>query len=133
MTLKHAAGPLLEATGKLYGGRVPQPCARLQEYFRDIYDHLVRLNQSIESLREMVTTAITVNLSLLTIQESEVTKRLAAYAALVAVPTMIAGIYGMNFHNMPELSWEWGYPTAVATMAAIDGYLFYRFRKAKWL
>jgi len=133
MTLKHAAGPLLEATGKLYGGRVPQPCARLQEYFRDIYDHLVRLNQSIESLRETVTTAITVNLSLLTIQESEVTKRLAAYAALVAVPTMIAGIYGMNFHNMPELNWEWGYPAAVATMAAIDGYLFYRFRKAKWL
>jgi magnesium transporter len=133
MTLKHAAGPLLEATGKLYGGRVPQPCARLQEYFRDIYDHLVRLNQSIESLRETVTTAITVNLSLLTIQESEVTKRLAAYAALVAVPTMIAGIYGMNFHNMPELTWEWGYPAAVGTMAAIDGYLFYRFRKAKWL
>jgi magnesium transporter len=133
MTLKHAAGPLLEATGKLYGGRVPQPCARLQDYFRDIYDHLVRLNQSIESLREMVTTAITVNLSLLTIQESEVTKRLAAYAALVAVPTMIAGIYGMNFHNMPELSWEWGYPVSVATMAVIDSYLFYRFRKAKWL
>jgi magnesium transporter len=133
MMLKHAGGPLLEATGKLYGGRVPQPCARLQEYFRDIYDHLVRLNQSIESLREMVTTAITVNLSLLTIQESEVTKRLAAYAALVAVPTMIAGIYGMNFHNMPELSWEWGYPTSVATMTAIDAYLFYRFRKAKWL
>jgi magnesium transporter len=133
MTLKHAAGPLLEATGKLYGGRVPQPCARLQEYFRDIYDHLVRLNQSIESLREMVTTAITVNLSLLTIQESEVTKRLAAYAALVAVPTMIAGIYGMNFQHMPELTWEWGYPVSVATMAAIDAYLFYRFRKAKWL
>jgi magnesium transporter len=133
MTLKHAGGPLLEATGKLYGGRVPQPCARLQEYFRDIYDHLVRLNQSIESLREMVTTAITVNLSLLTIQESEVTKRLAAYAALVAVPTMIAGVYGMNFQHMPELSWEWGYPASVATMAAIDAYLFYRFRKAKWL
>ncbi len=133
MILKHAAGPLLEATGKLYGGRVPQPCARLQEYFRDIYDHLVRLNQSIESLREMATTAITVNLSLLTIQESEVTKRLAAYAALVAVPTMIAGIYGMNFQHMPELSWEWGYPASVATMAAIDSYLFYRFRKAKWL
>jgi magnesium transporter len=81
----------------------------------------------------MVTTAITVNLSLLTIQESEVTKRLAAYAALVAVPTMIAGIYGMNFHNMPELTWEWGYPVSVATMASIDAYLFYRFRKAKWL
>ncbi len=133
MTLKHAAGPLLEASGKLYGGRVPQLCAGLQEYFRDIYDHLIRVNQSIDSLREMVTTAISVNLSLLTIQENEVTKRLAAYAALVAVPTMIAGVYGMNFDNMPELRWNLGYPLTVAAMVALDGYLFYRFRKAKWL
>ncbi len=133
MTLKHATSPLLEAIGKLYGGRVPYQCSRLQDYFRDIYDHLVRLNQSIESLREMVTTAISVNLSLLTIQENEVTKRLAGYAALVAVPTMIAGIYGMNFHNMPELDWSFGYPVALALMAGIDMYLFYRFRRAKWL
>ncbi|MEO8007430.1 MAG: magnesium/cobalt transporter CorA [Betaproteobacteria bacterium] len=133
MTLKHATSPLLEAIGKLYGGRVPYQCLRLQEYFRDIYDHLVRLNQSIESLREMVTTAITVNLSLLTIQESEVTKRLASYAALVAVPTLIAGVYGMNFKNIPELDWAYGYPLAISVMATIDFYLFYRFRKSKWL
>ena len=133
MTLKHATSPLLEAIGKLYGGRVPYQCSRLQEYFRDIYDHLVRLNQSIESLREMVTTAISVNLSLLTIQENEVTKRLAACAALVAVPTLIAGVYGMNFKHMPELDWGFGYPLAVGMMAAIDLYLFYRFRKSKWL
>ncbi|HEX7952794.1 MAG TPA: magnesium/cobalt transporter CorA [Burkholderiales bacterium] len=133
MTLKHATSPQLEAIGKLYGGRVPYQCARLQDYFRDIYDHLVRLNQSIESLREMVTTAISVNLSLLTIQESEVTKRLASYAALVAVPTLIAGVYGMNFKNMPELDWAYGYPVAIGIMAAIDLYLFYRFRKSKWL
>jgi magnesium transporter len=133
MTLKHATSPLLEAIGKLYGGRVPYQCAKLQEYFRDIYDHLVRLNQSIDSLREMVTTATSVNLSLLTIQENEVTKRLAAYAALVAVPTMIAGIYGMNFRHMPELDWTFGYPLAVGLMTTIDVYLFFRFRKAKWL
>ena len=82
---------------------MPQVCAGLGEYFRDVYDHLVRLNQSIDSLRDMVTTAIQVNLAMITIGESEVTKRLAAYAALVAVPTMIAGIYGMNFEHMPEL------------------------------
>ena len=133
VTLKHATSPLLEAIGKLYGGRVPYQCSRLQEYFRDIYDHLVRLNQSIESLREMVTTAISVNLSLLTIQENEVTKRLAACAALVAVPTLIAGVYGMNFKNMPELDWAFGYPLAICIMATIDIYLFYRFRKSKWL
>jgi len=133
MTLKHATASLLEATGKLHGGRVPQQCATLQEYFRDVYDHLIRLNQSIDSLRETVTTAITVNLSLLTIQDNEVTKRLAAYAALVAVPTMIAGIYGMNFRHMPELNWPLGYPLALAIMVVIDGYLFHRLRKAKWL
>jgi len=133
MTLKHATSPLLEAIGKVYGGRVPYQCSHLQDYFRDIYDHLVRLNQSIESLREMVTTAISVNLSLLTIQENEVTKRLAACAALVAVPTLIAGVYGMNFKNIPELEWAYGYPLAVGMMAVIDLYLFYRFRKSKWL
>ena len=131
--LKHAAEPLLEATGKLFGGRVPQICAGLQDYFRDVFDHLYRLNQSIDSLRDMLTTAISVNLSLITFQESEVTKRLASYAALVAVPTLIAGVYGMNFHHMPELTSPYGYPATLAVMAGIDGYLFYRFRKAKWL
>jgi len=133
MTLKHATAPLLEAVGKLHGGRVPQICAGLGEYFRDVSDHLVRINQSIDAAREMVTTAISVNLSLITLQESEVTKRLAGYAALVAVPTMIAGIYGMNFDFMPELKWVWGYPLALGSMVIIDAYLFYRFRKARWL
>jgi magnesium transporter len=133
MRLKHATGPLLEATMKLFGGRVPPLCVGLSEYFRDVYDHLTRVNQAIDSLREMVTTAMSVNLSLLTIQDSEVTKRLAAYAALVAVPTMIAGIYGMNFQHMPELGWAFGYPAAILAMVAIDAWLFYRFRKARWL
>ncbi len=133
MILKHATEPLLEATRKLFGGRVPQICAGLQDYFRDVYDHLFRLDQSVDSLREMVTTAISVAISLITIQENEVTKQLAGYAALVAVPTLIAGIYGMNFKHMPELVSPWGYPLAIASMIAIDSYLFYRFRKAKWL
>lgn len=133
MILKHATEPLLDATGRLFGGRVPQLCAGLHEYFRDVYDHLLRLNQSIDSQRDMVTTAISVNLSLITLQESEVTKRLAAYAALVAVPTMIVGVYGMNFDYMPELRSPYGYPLTLGVMAALDAYLFYRFRQAKWL
>jgi magnesium transporter len=133
MILKHAADPLLEATGRLHGGRVPPLCSGLQDYFRDVHDHLVRLNQSIDNLRDMVTTATSVNLALITLQENEVTKRLAAYAALVAVPTMVAGVYGMNFSNMPELRWQFGYPLTLLIMGVIDGYLFYRFRKAKWL
>jgi magnesium transporter len=133
MILKHAAEPLLDATARLFGGRVPQLCAGLHDYFRDVYDHLLRLNQSIDSERDMITTAISVNLSLITIQENEVVKRFAAYGALVAVPTMIVGVYGMNFDHMPELRWEYGYFVVMAVMALIDGYLFYRFRKAKWL
>ncbi len=133
VTVKHATAPLLEAVGKMHGGRVPQVCVGLGDYYRDISDHLVRINQSIDAARDMVTTAISVNLSLITLQENEVTKRLAGYAALVAVPTLIAGIYGMNFKAMPELQWEFGYPMAVGAMIVIDTYLFYRFRKAKWL
>jgi magnesium transporter len=133
MTLKHAVAPTLEAVSKLYGGRVPHICSNLHDYFRDVYDHLIRLNQTIDSIREMVITAISVNLSMITLQESETMKRLAAYAALVAVPTMVAGIYGMNFQHMPELGWEFGYPLSLGIMTVIDLYLFWRFRKASWL
>ncbi len=133
MTLKHAVAPLLDAVGRLHGGRVPRVCAGTQEYYRDIFDHLQRINQSIESSREMIATAISVSLSLLTLQENQFTKRLAGVAALVAVPTMIAGIYGMNFKHMPELGWTFGYPLALGLMAAIDVYIFYRLRKAGWI
>jgi magnesium transporter len=133
MVLDHAVVPLLEVTGKLHGGRVPPVCAGLGDYFRDISDHLLRERQSIDNLRDMLATAISVNLSLITLQESEVTKRLAAYAALIAVPTAIAGIYGMNFTAMPELHWRYGYPAVLSVMAVIDVYLVYLFRKADWL
>ena len=131
--LKHAVGPLLEASGKLHGGRIPKVCTDTQEYFRDVYDHLVRINQSIDALRDTVTTAISVNLSLITLHENETTKQLAAYAALLMVPTLIAGIYGMNFEHMPELKWTFGYPLSLAAMVGIDLYLYFRFRKTGWL
>jgi magnesium transporter len=132
-TVKHAVAPLLEAISNLTGARVPSLCAGLREYFRDIYDHLLRLNQTIESIRDSVGTAISVNLSMVSLQENETMKRLAAYAALVAVPTMIAGIYGMNFEYMPELSWRYGYLAALASMIGVDLYVFFRLRKARWL
>jgi magnesium transporter len=93
----------------------------------------VRLNQTIDSIRDMVITATSVNLSLIALAENETTKRLAAYAALVAVPTMVAGIYGMNFEHMPELKWVWGYPFALGVMFVVDAYLWVRFRKSGWL
>ncbi len=131
--LNHAIDPLLEAVSKLVGGRVPQVCQGTQDYFRDVKDHLERLGHNVDNLRDTVTTAMTVNLAMITLSENEVTKRLAAYAALVAVPTMIAGIYGMNFKHMPELEWAVGYPLALGAMVGIDVYLFFRFRRTGWL
>jgi magnesium transporter len=133
MIVKHAVAPLLEGVSNLSGARVPALCTGLREYFRDIYDHLLRLNQTIETIRDSVATATSVNLSMISLQENETMKRLAAYAALIAVPTMVAGIYGMNFEHMPELGWKFGYAGALGVMAVIDIYLFYRLRKAKWL
>lgn len=131
--LKHATGPLLEAVSKLYGGRVPMVCSGMGNYFRDIYDHLIRLNQTIDATRDMVVTALSVNLSMIALQENETTKKLASYAALLAVPTLIVGIYGMNFVDMPELRWRFGYPLALAAMTLIDIWLFRRFRRIGWL
>ena len=133
MKLQYAVVPLLEGVGKLYGGRVPHVCIGLSEYYRDVSDHLIRIQQSITSLREMVITAISVNLSMITLHENQTTKQLAAYAALIAVPTLIAGVYGMNFDHMPEIKWLFGYPMALALMLGIDMYLFRRFRTAGWL
>lgn len=131
--LKHAVTPLMEASGKLSGGRVPQVCVGSEAYFRDVYDHLMRINASIEGIRETVATAIQVNLSMVTIEESEVNKRLAAWAGIFAVATAFAGIWGMNFKFMPELDWIWGYPAALAIIATSCGILYYRFKRVGWL
>ena len=131
--LRHASGPAQEHAGKLFGGRVPLACHGLTEYFRDVYDHLARINQAIDAARETTNTAIQVALAMVNMGHGEITKRLAAYAALVAVPTMIAGVYGMNFEHMPELKWTFGYPLSIAVMAGIDIVLFFRFRKAGWI
>ncbi|GAB3544593.1 magnesium/cobalt transporter CorA [Noviherbaspirillum agri] len=133
MTLKHAVAPLMEAVAKLHGGRVPRICFNTQEYFRDVYDHLYRINASIDNIRDTIGTAIQVNLSMVTIDESEVNKRLAAWAAIFAVATAFVGIWGMNFQYMPELKWKYGYLMALIVVAAVCGYLYYRFKKSGWL
>jgi magnesium transporter len=131
--VRHAVVPLMEATGKLFGGRVPPVCERSQDYFRDVYDHLVRSNATLESLRETIVTAIQVNLSMVTIEEGETTKQLAAWAGIFAVATAFVGVWGMNFQHMPELGWTWGYPMALGVIAAVCGVMYWRFRKAGWL
>jgi magnesium transporter len=133
MVMKHAVSPLLEGVSNLSGARVPILCAGITVYFRDVYDHLQRLNQTADSIRDTASTATSVNLSMVTLQENETMKRLAAYAALLAVPTMIAGIYGMNFEHMPELKWRYGYLLSLLLMAGIDIYLYFRFKRTRWL
>ncbi len=131
--LKHAVAPLMEASGKLHGGRVPPVCVDSQEYFRDVYDHLNRINSSVDAIRDTIGTAIQVNLAMVTIEESEVNKRLAAWAGIFAVATAFAGIWGMNFKSMPELQWEYGYPAALLLIAATCGILYRRFKRSGWL
>jgi magnesium transporter len=133
LILRHAVSPLLEAVGRLHGGRVPAIAVKVQDYFRDVEDHLARINGRLDTIRDTITTAIQVNLSLVTISEGEVTKRLAAWAAIFAVFTAFAGLWGMNFQDMPELHWKYGYPVALAIMVAVCGYLYYRFKKSGWL
>jgi magnesium transporter len=133
MVLKHAVDPMIEATGKLHGGRVPQICIGMQEYFRDVYDHLIRITATIEAIREMLATAIQVNLGMINLNETEVTKKLASWAALIAVPTFIVGIYGMNFENMPELKWANGYYFALALIAVVDAVIYAWFKRIRWL
>ncbi|HLX01610.1 MAG TPA: magnesium/cobalt transporter CorA [Trinickia sp.] len=131
--LHNHVAPLLEPLSKLVGGRIPRLCEGMQHYFRDVYDHLQRIVKTIDGRREMLVTAIQVNLGMISLAEGEVTKRLGAFAALFAVPTMIAGIYGMNFHSIPELSWKYGYPSCLAVMLGVDVLLWWRFRKSGWL
>lgn len=131
--VRHAVVPLMEATGKLFGGRVPYVCERSQDYFRDVYDHLARCAASLDALRETIATAIQVNLSMVTIEESEVTKRLAAWAGIFAVATFFVGVWGMNFEFMPELHWRYGYPLALGFIVAVCGVMYRQFRKSGWL
>jgi magnesium transporter len=131
--VKHAIGPLQEAVAKLVSGRVPQVCANNREYFRDVFDHLARMNSLLDSLRDTIGTAIQVNLSTVTIEETEITKRLAAWAGIFAVATAFAGIWGMNFQNMPELKFAWGYPAALAIITSSCVFMWWRFRRSGWL
>ncbi|NLP65666.1 magnesium/cobalt transporter CorA [Paraburkholderia sacchari] len=131
--VQHHVTPLVDAVGKLAGGRTPQICMGMQAYYRDVYDHLVRVSNFVDARREMIVTAIQVNLGMISLAENEVTKRLGSFAALFAVPTMIAGIYGMNFADIPELHFKYGYQVCLAVMAIIDIVLYILFRRGGWL
>ena len=132
-TVRHAVVPMMEAVGRLYGGRVPSMCLDTQDYFRDVHDHLHRISAALDTIRDTIATAIQVNLSMTAIEESEVNKRLAAWAAIFAIVTAFAGVWGMNFKVMPELEWKYGYPMALSIMIFVCWILHRRFKRAGWL
>ncbi len=133
MFLKHAVAPLMEVAGKLSSSRGPAVCANIRAYFRDVYDHLMRIDASIDRIRETISTAMQVNLSIGAIENNEVSKRLAAWAGIFAVATALAGIWGMNFEHMPELEWVYGYPMALGTICAACLFLYLWFKRIGWL
>jgi magnesium transporter len=105
----------------------------VRPYFRDVQDHVTRVSDAITAMREMLGAAMNVNLSLITVRQNEVVKRLAGWAALLAAPTLLASWYGMNFHDMPELTRPDAYPIIIGVTAAVCITLFVILKRAKWL
>lgn len=134
LALKRVVSPVIEMSGRL---------SRLEEddlipratrpYFRDVLDHTLRISEMIDNVRDLLGTALEAHLSLISVSQNQDTRRLAAWAAIVAVPTMIAGIYGMNFDVMPELRWAFGYPFVLAVTIGICVTLYMRFKANNWL
>ncbi|WP_254427340.1 magnesium and cobalt transport protein CorA [Rhodanobacter sp. C01] len=133
MTLRLAVAPLQDIISqlvRLHPNLIPD---ELRAYFRDVYDHVFRVNESISAMREMLTAAINVNLSLVTFGQNEVMKKLAGWAAMLAAPTLLTSWYGMNFTHMPELNQPWAYPTIIVVVAGVVGGIFLLLKRAKWL
>ena len=133
LVLKRAVSPLVDVCNRLMRFDIALIPEDTRPYFRDVYDHVVRINEMIDGVRELLTTALEANLSLISVSQNEHSKRLAAWAAIIAVPTMIAGVYGMNFEAMPELHWAYGYPAVMALMLGVCVSLFVGFRRSGWL
>ncbi|EWY40453.1 magnesium transporter [Skermanella stibiiresistens SB22] len=131
--LRRSVQPLIDMTGRLARVEVPLIDEDLKPYFRDVQDHTTRLSERIENLRELLASALEANLLIVSIRQNEVMKKLAGWAAILAVPTAIAGIYGMNFEHMPELRWTYGYPAVIATILVVCAWLYMRFKRSGWL
>jgi magnesium transporter len=125
--------PLLEPVEVLARAGFPQINPATKPYFRDVHDHLLREYGRVQQLREVLTSILTANLTQASIRQNEDVRKISAWAAIIAVPTLITGVYGMNFDHMPELGWSFGYPAALALMATICGLLYWRFRTSGWL
>ena len=133
LQVKRAVSPLIEMCNRLIrfdNSLIPE---ETKPYFRDIYDHVLRINEMVDNTRELVTSVLEVNFSLMSISQNEVSKKFAGWAAILGVPTMIAGIYGMNFEFIPELNWQYGYPVVLIFTITLCLLLYRRFKKSGWL
>src|SRR4051812_12778744 len=133
ISLHRATAPLTEPLGRLTDGRYPLVHEKMRPYFRDVYDHLLRAVQTADQFRELLTSILEANLTQVSVRQNEEMRKISAWAAIIAVPTLIAGIYGMNFRYMPELRWHYGYPGAVGVMLLISVGLWAYFRHIDWL
>ena len=133
LSLRQAITPLIDVSSRLSRSDYQLISADTHPYFQDVHDHVVRIAELIDNLQQLSQSALEANLALISVAQNDATKRLAAWAAILAVPTMIAGLYGMNFKFMPETEWAFGYPLALAAMTTICVLLYRLFRKAGWL
>jgi magnesium transporter len=128
-----AAAPLVEPVDRLARGAYDSIHPEVQTYFRDVNDHLLRVHEQLVGMRELLTSILQANLAQVTVRQNEDVRKISAWVAILAVPTAIAGIYGMNFEHMPELTWQFGYPLVLAVMATICTSLYFYFKRVGWL
>lgn len=130
---RRVIGPMEEVVARLEHQTVPCIDPEIRPYFRDVRDHLRRVSSMVDGLRDVLTSTFELSSLLEQQRQSDITRKLAAWAAILAVPTAIAGIYGMNFEVMPELHWKYGYFTVLSVVVVLCLSLYWRFRRAKWL
>jgi magnesium transporter len=133
LNMRHAVSPMIEICNQLRRHDFPARSSAIRPYLRDVHDHVLLVEDAIVDLRERLTAAFEASLLLSAARQNDIVKKLGSWAAILAVPTAIAGIYGMNFKNMPELEWSFGYPASLLLMLAICSSLYYLFRRKAWL
>jgi magnesium transporter len=133
LKLYAAIAPLVEPVERLEESGLKLVPDELRPYFRDVEDHLIRYVREIEGFRELLTSILAANLTQVSVRQNEDVRKISAWAAIIAVPTLITGIYGMNFDHMPELGWTFGYPLVLAVMAVACLLLHRAFKRAGWL
>jgi magnesium transporter len=133
LEIKRAVSPLVDVCNRLMRFDLTLIPEDTRPYFRDVYDHSIRINEAVDRQRELLTGALEAHLSLVAVAQNDAMKKLAGWAAVIGVPTMVTGVYGMNFKYMPELEWHYGYPLVLGVVVAACGFLYYRFKRAGWL